>query len=379
MPNHATSQRPSRAISLNSHQRPHQALHPRVSAWVNRAAGWVRAAVEALAPPAWGDRVWGEFAAIVASAREPSEIDATLVRLAHQMSGARLVELYRGRSTDAVRITCWPPSSDVGPALLAEEDDPSVAPSPRSPLRLTLRVGDCVQGTLRVIPEPGRRWSRRLVHRMTTLCVLAAAAERSLRADRPVDPDAGLETIVALRDATFLNAVLPYAVAQAKRHREPLSLLCVGIDRLAAIHELHGPEVVRIAVQRVSDTIVKLIRASDVVARLEDDRMIVVLPISGVSDSLRVAEVVCSAIAAAGTATTTMPMLTASIGVACFPTHAQDIPSLIAAADDAMARAEHEGRNRVAVATSVAASPPLILAHASVRQRASSTVVDFNQ
>ena len=33
----------------------------------------------------------------------------------------------------------------------------------------------------------------------------------------------------ATRDATFLNAALPFALAQAKRHREPVSLLCLGL------------------------------------------------------------------------------------------------------------------------------------------------------
>ena len=104
------------------------------------------------------------------------------------------------------------------------------------------------------------------------------------------------------------------------------------------------------------------IRASDVVARLEDDRLIVVLPISGAADSLRVAEVVREAIAAAGAATPSLPTLAASIGVASYPAHAQDVHSLIAAADDALARAEREGRNRVAIATALATGPPLTIA-----------------
>src|SRR5262249_20406513 len=57
--------------------------------------------------------------------------------------------------------------------------------------------------------------------------------------------DAGLRTPRKRRDvvhdATFLNAVLPFALGQSRRHGEPLSLVCVQLDRLGAIRDLLGP------------------------------------------------------------------------------------------------------------------------------------------
>jgi diguanylate cyclase (GGDEF)-like protein len=44
--------------------------------------------------------------------------------------------------------------------------------------------------------------------------------------------------------------------------------------------------------------------------------------------------------------------LTMSVGVAIFPDHGDDAPSLIAAADQAMYQAKAGGRNRVVVASS---------------------------
>jgi hypothetical protein len=60
---------------------------------------------------------------------------------------------------------------------------------------------------------------------------------------------------------SFLTTFLPYALAQAKRHREPLSLLCVSIDRFAAIETLLGRELAEAAMHRVADTIIKMLRA----------------------------------------------------------------------------------------------------------------------
>src|SRR5215218_7847476 len=78
-------------------------------------------------------------------------------------------------------------------------------------------------------------------------------------------------------DEAALNVILPYALAQAERHREPVSLLCVGVDRLEAIRRLHGAGLAEAAVGRVAETIGRMLRASDVVARL-DDRVLVLLP-----------------------------------------------------------------------------------------------------
>ena len=121
------------------------------------------------------------------------------------------------------------------------------------------------------------------------------------------------------RDAPFLRAFLPYALAQARRRHEPLSLFYVSVDRLAAIRELHGPEIAAAAVERVAETMVQALRASDVVARLDDGRLIAVLPYADHEDAPAVAEAVRAAIASSGVASRTMPVLTASIGVASYP------------------------------------------------------------
>jgi hypothetical protein len=104
----------------------------------------------------------------------------------------------------------------------------------------------------------------------------------------------------------FLIAFLPDAVAQARRHSKPVSLLFVATDRLAAIRELHGPELTETAVRRVAGTVVKMLRASDIDARLDDGR-IVVLPDAGALDLPMITEAVCKAIVEAGGATCSMP------------------------------------------------------------------------
>ncbi len=111
------------------------------------------------------------------------------------------------------------------------------------------------------------------------------------------DLDVGLDPTGApfvdsppLHDATFLNAVLPFALSQARRHNEALSLICVEIDRLAGIQELMGRAVADRLVQSVCETVAVLIRSSDIVARLDDDRIVAVLPRAPRGGALHVAK-----------------------------------------------------------------------------------------
>jgi diguanylate cyclase (GGDEF)-like protein len=153
-----------------------------------------------------------------------------------------------------------------------------------------------------------------------------------------------------LRDATFLHAVLPFAVNQARRHQEPISILCVAIDRLNGVRELLGHERSDTAVRSVGTFIARLLRASDIVARIDDDRIIAVLPHSKLADSLRIARNLCRAVEANSKLLPEIPNMTISIGVADLPGCADNVYALLDAADLALAEAKSQGRNRAIAA-----------------------------
>jgi diguanylate cyclase (GGDEF)-like protein len=126
--------------------------------------------------------------------------------------------------------------------------------------------------------------------------------------------------------------------------------------------ELHGPEIADAAVERVAETMVRTLRASDVVARLDDGRVIAVLPHADHEDVLGRRRAVRAAIAGSGVASRTMPILTASIGVASYPYNALDLVSLNLAASAALTHARGLGRDRVVQAKEQADAPSLAIA-----------------
>lgn len=297
------------------------------------------------------NRLLHEFADVVGAAREPVAVESALVRLAGVLAGGCRVELMLDRDdtpgSDPRMIACWP----LDALDMTDEEIDALG----YPLCLGLWCGDHYQMSLRLYASPGKGgkpWSARVVRRLTTLCAVAAAAERGLHAGRRARIEAPSGASAVIRDATFLNAVLPYALAQAQRHRELLSVFCVEIENLIDLYQSKGTESACAAVQRVAEAIAGTLRGSDVVVRLDDDRVIVVLPNTGGPNALKVAEMVRTAITAACQPSVDLPELSVSLGVSCFPEDGRDMFTLLVAADEATGRARARGRNQIATASS---------------------------
>jgi len=333
-----------------------------MKSWGRNTADWVQSATERLGGPARDDRIFDELADVVRSAREPAEIEGALARLACQMAGARQAELILEPATKAASgaarhrlITCWPEAAALdaaapgpdsrqanvfGDAAGAGADPPSGGSGARTPLNLAVGPVARSRIILRLIPAPGQRWTPRLIRQLTTLCTLAAAARTALHAARPATNLALPSHLQAqvrtdmLRDGRFLTSFLPHALAQAKRNENSLSLICVTIDRFAAIQSLLGWELAEAAMHRVATTIIRTLRAADVVAQIDDGRLIVAL--ANGTHALSVAETVRQAIGSMGSASAALPVLTASIGVVTYPDDASDAVGLITAATHAV-------------------------------------------
>jgi diguanylate cyclase (GGDEF)-like protein len=258
-------------------------------------------------------------------------------------------------------------------------------------LEITLRAGSVARGRLLVLPPSDQpsAWSPATVKRLKTLCTMAASAllrhDRqnaelsqpagtdlepipnapaiaSARTDRDLDETKTKENHFAaavFQDATFLHAILPFALGVSRRHGEPLSLLCVAIDRLSGIHELLGRDWADRAVRNVGAHIAAMIRDSDIVARLDDDRIIVVLPRALIPDAWNLARKICRTVETTPALLAELPVLTVSIGVAEFPTCANDVYTLLDAADHALSMARNQGRNQAVAATTLNPTDPV--------------------
>lgn len=299
-----------------------------------------------------GEEVLHDLAQILSRATDPRAVDQALTAAARRLTGSAAVELV--------------PDSGRRPLSGSES-------------AIELRRGSGIWGWLVVDQDLAR--SSIVRRRLETLGTLASSAFERLddearggasASSNPVavlkpgrledargkaaeETDLGFhESAPAVHDATFLNAVFPFALSQVRRHGESLSVLCVAIDRLSGIRDLLGPDQVDRTVRHTGRKIATLIRASDIVARLDDDRLMVLLPRAELDDGLAVARKLCQGVAENASLLSDAPVLTLSIGVASYPSCATSLYELLDASDAALSEAQSRGRNRAASAPTLA-------------------------
>jgi diguanylate cyclase (GGDEF)-like protein len=180
-----------------------------------------------------------------------------------------------------------------------------------SSLTIPLRSLGAEFGHLKLTWKRRKTLSSGLFRVLEQLCAIAAAAERGFAGQA-----IGFEPASPRESVSLLDGVLAYSLAQAQRRNEPVSLVFVAVDRLTAIRDLLGESLAEAAVERVERAIRATVRVSDVVARVDSGRVAVLLPNASAENALRVAETIRSAVARVGEPSTTMPILTASLGVA---------------------------------------------------------------
>lgn len=329
----------------------------------SRAAEWLRLGLEAFGrhDQVKAGQVLCRFAETLAEALSPKVVAEALVRVAHEVSGAPRVELLRERCWNASRIAAWP-RSDEAPKPTASTSASAFAGRGRSitlshpgaefprldgrasTLTIPARSAGRAIATLRLYSDQPRHWPSEMVRLLSTLTSLAASS--GFAPEETLEPvtTPSLDMATSLPNAAFLEAFLNFAVAQAQRKHEPLSVLCIGVDRLAAIR---GPrdegEPSTDADRLVGWTVAATLRASDLVARFDDGRLVAVLPNARFDDALLIAETVREAIDKTGRPSDSLPFLTAKIGVVGYPEHGREPGQLIYSASKALVEAQAAG------------------------------------
>lgn len=133
----------------------------------------------------------------------------------------------------------------------------------------------------------------------------------------------------------------------ATRMRQPLSLVMLDLDHFKHINDQAGHDAGDAALRMLADTLREELRAVDTAARFGGDEFVMILPQANHEGAQLVAERLrrrIEQIVVPG-----FGQVTASFGVATFPTHASSRDTLVVAADRALYNSKDGGRNRVSL------------------------------
>lgn len=148
------------------------------------------------------------------------------------------------------------------------------------------------------------------------------------------------------------------ALNRVRRAGSTLAVLMVDLDHFKRINDTFGHPAGDDVLAAVATALSTATRPADVVGRYGGEEFLLLLPDADTAAAELAAERVRTTIAALRIPTTdkrgaqaTIDSRTASVGVAVFPRHADDLDDLLLAADTAVYEAKEAGRNRVSFAT----------------------------
>lgn len=158
---------------------------------------------------------------------------------------------------------------------------------------------------------------------------------------------ANFDPLTGLPNRTRLNDHLKYALHLAKRANGQLALMFLDLDHFKNINDTLGHSVGDALLVELAKRLRKTVYEGDTVARLGGDEFIFLLPGTGARAAAHVAQKLLDAIAEPFRIehydlTLT---LTASIGIALYPSDGDDLETLSKSADTAMYRSKQQGRH----------------------------------
>lgn len=170
------------------------------------------------------------------------------------------------------------------------------------------------------------------------------ALEQKLREQAVRDP------LTGLYNRHILSEVLPAEISRASRGGYMVAFMLMDLDHFKRVNDEHGHVAGDRALIEVAKAIIEHTRRSDIACRYGGEEFLVILPEITVEDALQRAENLRVKIGnlSADSESETLN-LTASIGMAMFPLHGENIDQILLEADRALYSAKHSGRNRVAL------------------------------
>jgi len=189
--------------------------------------------------------------------------------------------------------------------------------------------------------------------------VAAASIERARLIDHTREENARLAALAHTDPLTqtlnrrALTTRLVEELGRARRYHSPLTLLVVDLDHFKAVNDRYGHLAGDEVLREMATLLQELVRSVDVVARYGGEEFVVVLPETTIDGGRAFADRLRERVEGQAFATggRTRVRLTASVGVAAYPSPGVDsVETLFARADAALYQAKEEGRNRVRVA-----------------------------
>lgn len=160
------------------------------------------------------------------------------------------------------------------------------------------------------------------------------------------------DSLTELYNRRFFQDRIAEEIERARRHSQSVSLIMLDIDNFKNYNDTYGHLAGDEALRLTAAIIKTSVRNIDLVARYGGEEFAVILPMTEIMAARDIAERIRSSVASRyfpDDALRAAVKLTASLGIASFPQHADNMFELVGNADKALYLAKITGKNRVAL------------------------------
>ncbi|TAJ76044.1 MAG: diguanylate cyclase [Gallionellaceae bacterium] len=161
---------------------------------------------------------------------------------------------------------------------------------------------------------------------------------------------AHIDQLTGLPNRTLLLDRLNQAISVSNRAARAISLLFIDLDGFKPVNDTYGHGIGDRLLKEVAERLLTCLREGDTAARMGGDEFVVILLESDIDHAITVAHRILGTLRVPYEfGKKTISSISASIGIAEYPNHADELDALLAAADNAMYTAKKSGKDRFAV------------------------------
>ncbi|MGH7610030.1 MAG: diguanylate cyclase [Candidatus Dormibacteria bacterium] len=179
---------------------------------------------------------------------------------------------------------------------------------------------------------------------------MAAAAWRNAQLYAEQVQHAITDSLTGLLNTRWLRDAARRELAMAERSGTPLAVVMLDLDNFKHINDSCGHAAGDAILRHVGRVLQGAVRAEDASVRYGGEEFVLMLRDCGLEGARRIAREVRKGLAVIPLPQeSTVPVVTASLGIALFPKHGRTLSQLLSVADAAMYLAKRRGRDRVAL------------------------------
>ncbi|MDP3701475.1 MAG: diguanylate cyclase [Hylemonella sp.] len=171
--------------------------------------------------------------------------------------------------------------------------------------------------------------------------------QRAARAMHDLQHLAYHDPLTGLANRKLFQEMAMAQLAGARRGGSAIAVMVLDLDDFKGVNDSDGHDAGDRLLREVAARLRATIRESDMAARMGGDEFLVLSACASPDDAAELATRLAAVLAAPYPGI--RQSVSASIGVACFPTNGDNIEELMLAADRALYEAKHQGKGRVIV------------------------------